>query len=128
MSNYDGDSVGWVEVNAEPDCPSFVTAVPRLSGDIEAMQELCSCKKPPLQRVRCRKVGRAYYGFGDASKSSFGATVQIDDVLEYEYGQWTTEAGETNSSNWRELNNLVEALEPIFSTHVLGGCEFYVYG
>jgi hypothetical protein len=121
------DSCDWVEVNAEPNCPTFVAAVPRLAGDIEAMKDLCSCEKPPLQRVRCRKVGRAYYGFGDASKSSFGATVQIDDVLEFEYGQWTTEAGETNSSNWRELNNLVEALERIFKTHDLGGCEFFMF-
>jgi hypothetical protein len=126
-SQYDGDSQTWIEVNSDPACPSFVKAVPRLAGDIEAMQELCSAVKPPLQRVRCRKVGRAYYGFGDASKSSFGATVQIDDVLEYEYGQWTTEAGETNSSNWRELNNLVEALERIFGTHDLGGCEFFMF-
>jgi hypothetical protein len=48
-------------------------------------------------------------------------------VLEYEYGQWTTEAGETNSSNWRELNNLVEALERTFSSHDLGGCEFFMF-
>eukprot|EP00978_Attheya_sp_CCMP212_P033906 scaffold139357_cov37-Attheya_sp.AAC.1 len=77
-SNYDEDACDWVEVNAEPNCPTFVAAVPRLAGDIEAMKKLCSCEKPPLQRVRCRKVGRAYYHFGDASKSSFGATVQID--------------------------------------------------
>ena len=121
------ESDEWLEINSGPECPTFVCAVPRLSGDIEAMQTLCSCEKPPQQRVRCRNVGRAYYGFGDASKSSFGATVQIDDVLEYEYGQWTTEAGETNSSNWRELNNLVEALERTFSTHELGGCEFFMF-
>jgi hypothetical protein len=124
-SNDESDE--WLEINSGPECPTFVSAVPRLSGDIEAMQTLCSCEKPPQQRVRCRNVGRAYYGFGDASKSSFGATVQIDDVLEYEYGQWTTEAGETNSSNWRELNNLVEALERTFSTHELGGCEFFMF-
>eukprot|EP00978_Attheya_sp_CCMP212_P013320 scaffold33445_cov54-Attheya_sp.AAC.2 len=106
------DLEGWrlqpkmILVNAEPNCPTFVAAVPRLAGDIEAMKELCSCEKPPLQRVRCRK---------------------IDNVLKFEYGQWTTEAGETNSSNWRELNNLVEALERIFKTHDLGRCEFFMF-
>eukprot|EP00978_Attheya_sp_CCMP212_P037941 scaffold183200_cov67-Attheya_sp.AAC.2 len=78
----------------------------------EAMQELCSTDKPPVKYIQCRTQGRAYYVFGDASKPSFGATIQIGDKLEFEYRrQWTTDASETMSSNWRELNNLVEALE-----------------
>jgi hypothetical protein len=121
------DTGSWIEISPELDCPTFVAAVPRLASDIEAMQALCSADRPPLQRVRCRQTGRVYYGFGDASKSSFGATIQIGDTLEFEYGQWTTEAGETNSSNWRELNNLVEALERIFSTHDLSGSEMFMF-
>ena len=39
--NYE-DSCDWVEVNAEPNCPTFVAAVQRFAGDIEAMKELCS--------------------------------------------------------------------------------------
>jgi hypothetical protein len=36
-------------------------------------------------------------------------------------------SGRNQLLNWRELNNLVEALERIFKTHDLGGCEFFMF-
>jgi hypothetical protein len=40
------------------------------------------------------------YGFGDASKAAFGATVQLEDRLLFQYGQWSSEIVKGQSSNW----------------------------
>jgi hypothetical protein len=102
-----------------------VVAVPRLADDMAAFADLCRAEEPPLRRVRCSKVASAYYGFGDASKSGFGATLQFGDHIEYEYGQWSWESKE--SSNWRELNNLVEFAEGKVRSKDLEGCELFIF-
>ena len=63
---------------------------------------------------------KSSYGFGDASGPGFGSLNQTfstdekpeatPDIL-YEYGQWRANVRDEMSSNWRELGNLVEALE-----------------
>jgi hypothetical protein len=63
-----------------------------------------------LKGVRGKKTAWAFYGFGDALGSGFGATIQINGKIHYEYGQWCAEVTEKRSPNWRELNNLVEAI------------------
>jgi hypothetical protein len=77
--------------------------------------------------VRCHRTRRVYYGFGDASGPGFGASFQFADDIYYEYGQWCTEVTESESSNWRELNNLVEALENILARYNLEGCEIFLF-
>jgi hypothetical protein len=72
-------------------------------------------------------MGRVYYGFGDASDPGFGASFQFADDIYYEYGQWCTEVTECKSSNWRELNNLVKALENIIARYKLAGCEIFMF-
>jgi hypothetical protein len=46
-----------------------------------------TAEKPLLKGARGKKTARAYYGFGDASGSWFGATIQIDGHIHYENGQ-----------------------------------------
>jgi hypothetical protein len=116
---------GWTSVGVEPTQPPTVVAVLRLSDDIGAFAKLCRAKEPPLQRVRCSIFVSAYYGFGDASKSSFGATLQFGEDIDYEYGQWSWESDE--SSNWRELNNLVEFAEGKVRSKSLEGCELFIF-
>jgi ribonuclease HI len=82
---------------------------------------------PPLRRARCKRKCTAYFGFGDASGAGFGGTLQIGDKIYYEYGQWISEVTEQASSNWRELNNLVEALERACKVHELRGCEILLF-
>jgi hypothetical protein len=71
------------------------------------------------------------YGFGDASKSSFRATVQeVGDRIECEYRQWCREVGVVETSmplNWRDLNNLVHVIKMIVARHDLRGCEFLIF-
>jgi hypothetical protein len=109
------------------DVPIWVKAVPRFQADVSALLRLLQSDKPPLKRARCKKTAKVFYGFGDASGSGFGATIQIDDHIEFEYGQWCHEVTETKSSNWRELNNLVEALERSVNTHDMRGSEFFIF-
>jgi hypothetical protein len=83
--------------------------------------------KPPLKCVRAKATAKAYYGFGGASGCRFGATLQIGDNILYEYGQWSSEVTDTRSSNWRELNNLVETLERVVVEHDLGGTKIFIF-
>ena len=119
----DADEVLEPEVE---EAPVLVAAAPRFRADIEALLALTSTPSPPLRRRRCSKTGRFYYGFGDASGRGFGATFQVGDSIHYEYGQWTTESSE-ESSNWRELANLVEALEHYVSELGLTDCEIFIF-
>jgi hypothetical protein len=114
------------EVRSE-EAPAYVAAVPRLQGDVTALLRLMKAVHPPLKRVRCKKTAKAFYGFGDASGSGFGATLQIGEHIHYEYGQWCSEVTETRSSNWRELNNLVEAIERSVEEHDMRGSEFFIF-
>jgi hypothetical protein len=120
-----GEDEEWTNISMEPEQPVWVKAVPRLASDIGALQELCKADNPPLQRVRCANHANAYYGFGDASKSGFGATMQFGDEIKYKYGQWSWESQE--SSNWRELNNLVEFAESKVLSKELEGCELFIF-
>jgi hypothetical protein len=115
------DEVGELEI------PTFVKAVPQFKDDIVALQRLMSCKEPPLKRARCSRSAKCYDGFDDASGSGFGATIQIDGEIHYEYGQWCSQVTEESSSNWRELDNLVEALERIVVEQDLRGSEIFIF-
>jgi hypothetical protein len=64
---------------------------------------------------------------GDASKVAFGATIQIKDRLIYQYGQWSTEIVEKESSNWRELSNLVLYLCDLVKKEDLAGYKIYMF-
>jgi hypothetical protein len=67
------------------------------------------------------------YGFGDASKPAFGATIQIGEEIHYQYGQWSNEVVEDSSSNWRELGNLVHLLKAIAKDHDICGHEIFIF-
>ena len=104
--------------------PSGTTrAVPRLKSDVAALRKLASEAKPPLRVVRPSMAVEVFYGFGDASGKQFGATLARDlncqsklsspregeDGLRYRFGVWTAEE-QDESSNYKELSNLVETL------------------
>jgi hypothetical protein len=105
----------------------MVKAVPRLKHDVDAILKLMEPEKPPLKRVRAKATGKVYDGFGDASGCGFGTTIQIRDGIIVKYGQWTQEVTKKSSSNWRELNNLLEMLKHVVVEHDLVGSDiFYI--
>eukprot|EP00804_Cyclotella_cryptica_P010959 CCRYP_016684-RA/>CCRYP_016684-RA protein AED:0.10 eAED:0.14 QI:0/0/0/1/0.25/0/5/0/1241 len=94
---------------------------PRLFTDLQALEALTEAEMPPLWVVRPAQVVQVLYGFGDASGTGLGSTVQglkinalgepeVKDGLRYRVGVWGKDE-ELESSNYRELANLVMTVE-----------------
>jgi hypothetical protein len=91
--------------------PEYVTAVPRLEDDLSCLQHLFHPDRPPIRFLRTAKIVTVSYGFGDASGEGFGSTFCLPDgTTLFRHGTWGRDADST-SSNFRELHNLVDALE-----------------
>ncbi|CAJ1954083.1 unnamed protein product [Cylindrotheca closterium] len=118
------------------DTPEYVKAVPRLKDDLAALTLLTASEPPLIRRVRSNWVVTVYYGFGDASAIGFCSTFQkfskqsdtftAGDKIHYQYGHWCS-ANSEESSNYRELLNLVEALEMRVRSRELYGVEIFLF-
>ena len=106
--------------------PSTVSPVTRFLSDLEAMSELTRSDMAPLRMVRPRYKIEIKYGFGDASGSGFGATVTTVEGLRIRFGVWGSDENQ-QSSNYRELRNLVEALEDLWEKGELVGVEVFIF-
>ena len=106
--------------------PQFVAAAPRLSDDLEALRRLLAGPRPWFRHVRSQAVVTALYGFGDASASGFGATLETNGCIRASYGQWSNAVTE-QSSNYRELTNLVLHLELWGTEGFLDGKELFLF-
>jgi hypothetical protein len=111
---------------SDKNAPKHVKSVARLKEDIEALLALTADDKPPPLAVRCRKLAAVYYGFGDASGKAFGSTFQVDNEIVYRYGQWCSSMQE-ESSNYKELGNLVSALQEAVKDNLLADCEVFLF-
>jgi hypothetical protein len=111
---------------AEGGMPKYVKCVPRLREDVEALRVLTLAAEPPKLSVRCQKLAAVYYGFGDASGKAFGSTFQFGDEIVYRYGQWCS-AIQEESSNYKELGNLVSALKQAVEDRALTDCEIFLF-
>jgi hypothetical protein len=80
-----------------------------------------------MKQVVFASTAVALYGFGDASGSAFGATLQVGNKIMYHFGQWSEQVADESSSNWRELNNLVEAVALWCSEKSVGGAELFLF-
>jgi hypothetical protein len=68
------------------------------------------------------------YGFGVASGNGngFGSSLSIGDTIHYQSSQWMEEWG-AESSNFRELNNLINALESAQNDGLLENTELFMF-
>lgn len=107
--------------------PEFVRPVPRFRDDLSALQRLTAAEVPLRMRARARKAAGAFYGFGDASRAGFGASIKMGDELWVEYGNWSREVRESSTSNWRELSNLVSMLKKVMVDGQLIGAEIFIF-
>jgi len=110
----------------EKGAPATVMAVPRLKKDIEALLELSVSMEPPLRLVRAKRSAMAIFGFGDASGSGFGSSLEIDGRIHYRHKQWS-ELISSNSSNFRELFNLVAAIDEASRGGHLDNAELFLF-
>ena len=88
--------------------PDWVTVVPRLSVDLEALMRLTACDTPPDIPNRASNDTPVYI-VGDASGAGFGSCVWVqgDSVIDAEFGRWTFDVNYDKSSNFRKSANLV---------------------
>ena len=115
-------------------------AVPRLLDDVRALLKLTDFGLPPLRVVRPSMVVSVFYGFGDASGKEFGGTISENyncnkalseieegrDGLRYRIGVWTAQE-RLESSNFKELCNLVEFTEKEAERGRLRNCEYFLF-
>ena len=105
--------------------PSQVKIVLRLHADVKALCTLFDSEEPPKRPVRPGKHLVAFYGFRDASGSGFGSTLVINSEIVFRHGQWVEEI-EKESLNYRELTNLVFAIEEAYAAGLLSDWELFM--
>ncbi len=108
---WDDTTHTWTTFNNEPvEAPVFVDPVPRFETDLVCLCQLLSAPYPPTRYVRSKQVRSATYGFGDASGSGMGSSTLNGNTLTISQGVWGRRE-EAESSNYRELANLVGIIE-----------------
>ena len=124
---WDAKEEVWIPANLgslKP--PKVVKPAPRLKDDLEMLSSLMSADQPPLRLVRTKHISVAIYGFVDASGVGFGSSVETKEGLLYRYGLWGRDADDT-SSNYKELRNLVEAIEEGVESGDLKNSELFIF-
>ena len=106
--------------------PSAVKPVPRLSGDLRALQRLFCNEEPPQCLVRGQLIHEVKYAFGDASEAGFGSSWISADSVRYRFGTWGRDM-DNGSSNLRELKNLVDTLRKMAESNELEGSEIFIF-
>ena len=106
--------------------PLFVPYVERLKKDLHALKVLFSPDEPTLRLVRGYSLGCAIFAFGDASGGGFGSSWESAKGISYRYGTWA-KSMDGESSNLRELMNLVETIEEMVEQNTLKGKELFLF-
>ncbi len=118
----------------------FTYPVPRFKTDIAALMRLSDFELPPLRVVRPTHMLQVFYGFGDASGKQFGATLLENyncrgclletstgsGSVRFRVGLWSPEE-EEESSNYKELRNLVNLVGEEARAGRLKDCKICVY-
>ena len=108
------------------DCPSEVTASPRLASDVKALITMLSSPTPPEVSLRSKDIVTVVYGFGDASGTGLGSTFTCGSGFNFRIGIWSGDDID-ESSNWREFTNIVESLEDEARSGHLGNSEVFMF-
>jgi len=90
--------------------PKLIKVGKRFHTCLRALEKFFSLSSPPIITDRSTNIQMAVYGFVDASKSGFGASIDHGNEVTYRMGIWGRDT-EKDSSNYREFANLVETLE-----------------
>jgi len=119
---------GWIPMpSSSPPAPPTVVPAPRLAQDMACLSKLFAPAAPPLRPVRPSSVKVAIYGFVDASGSGLGSSFLLPpNTLWFRHGVWGRDA-DSMSSNYRELRNLVDAVEAGVASGDLADAELFVF-
>ena len=114
-----------VGITDDGEAPVKIEAMTRLKSDLTAFSVLLAKGEPYRVPTRVKKNGWVGYGMSDASRDGFGAAFYIDGAFFFRYEQWASSISE-ESSNYRELRDLVEALEKDAREVKLTDCEVFL--
>jgi hypothetical protein len=103
-----------------------LVATDRFKQDLFTLGEILKLEFPPEVVVRSNAVLQVLYGYGDASGKGFGSTMLSNKGIRFRIGLWEKDA-EDESSNWKEFENVVEALEEEGKNGSLGGTLVYFF-
>ena len=95
-----------METEDLPTSPVKVIPVKSFWECLDILLEFMESEIPPQIVVRSTTLLLVVYGFADASGSGFGNSLLIQGEVRYRIGVWGSD-DKHNSSNWRELENLV---------------------
>jgi hypothetical protein len=134
---HDGER--WEEMQEEvkqggrTSAPVDVQVVPRFEEDLEVLQAVFQSPTPSHRLIRGYHVASVRYGFGDASGAGFGSSwvtqqsgMKQSREVHYRFGRWGSES-DGESSNFRELRNLVDTLSQMAEQGELSGSEVFVF-
>jgi hypothetical protein len=114
-----------LDLGSAVDPPKLVTAVPRLHSDMDALCKIFAGNTPiqsierPVSGARC-----VVFGGGDASGEGFGSlTSPLGMPPLLRRGFWDDIS---ESSNWREMRNLLEAIREEARLGRLVACEVWL--
>ena len=123
-SNGPSEFVKGLEGPTEP--TENVKIVPRLRSDVKRLVQLTEADAPPKVIVRRKRSGVICYGFGDASGSGFGNCITVDGIAYSKYGTWSNKVVDKHS-NYKELCNLVNAVEEAYLEGLLKEAELFLF-
>ena len=106
--------------------PKEVDTVPRFKSDIQSLTVLLDSSTPPLRLIRGESVGKAIYGFGDASGKGFGSSWEVNGNVIFRFGIWGDEM-EITSSNYKEASNDIKSVEAMGEQGLLEGTEVFFF-
>ena len=112
----------------------------RFKNDLVALIHLTDFKLPPLRVARPVQVLQVCYGFGDASGKQFGAILSDNYSCRgrlsqtgsdgggvcFQIGLWSPEE-EEESSNYKELKNLVDTVRKEAASGRLKDCKLFIF-
>ena len=90
--------------------PKRIKPVPRFYSCLKALKLFFSSDSPPIVTHRSSNFHLLAYGFADASKGGFGASIDYETHSKFRVGVWGKDS-EEESSNFREFCNIVETIE-----------------
>ena len=94
--------------------------------DLLALKTLFEPEEPPKRIIRTKRRAEVVYGFGDASAPGYGSTFEKSNEIRFMYGQWCEEVME-ESSNFRELTNLVKTIKALVEDGTLLETEVFLF-
>ena len=104
----------------------FTPVVPRFRTDLEALLLLTASPSPVKRIVRRKELVTVVYGFGDASSGGFGSSMGLSEGIHGRFGVWGRDE-EDQSSNYRELCNLVDSVEEEAMAGRLNHSELWMF-